>query len=223
MWVIPKLTPEFIERMEDVLDLYAKPYDPSEPVLCFDEKSKQLLEDTRTPIPAGPNHLRKNDYTYKRNGVRNIFLAVEPKGGYRQVQETARRTRQYFAHEIDRLLKLPRYRISKTIHLVCDNLNTHNEKSFTQTFTEKKARRILSRIRFHYTPKHASWLDMAEIELSILERQCLKKRIPTQEVLSQEIALWQQRRNRAHATIHWKFTIQDARKAFKDYTMTNSV
>lgn len=223
MWVIPKLTPEFVEKMEDVLNLYEKPYDPLQPVLCFDEKSKQLLEDIQAPLPAKPNHLRKNDYTYKRNGVRNIFLAVEPKGGYRQVRETASRTRQDFAHEIDRLLKLPRYRFTKTIHLVCDNLNTHNEKSFTETFGEKKAGRIFSRIRFHYTPKHASWLDMAEIELSILERQCLKKRIPTQEVLSREIALWQQRRNRAHATIHWKFTTQDARKAFKDYNMTNSV
>ena len=215
MWCIPKLTDEFITRMEDVLTLYEKPYNPDEPVICFDEKSKQLLKDTRAPILAKPHRSLKRDYTYKRNGTRNIFMSIEPKGGQREARETARRTRIDFATEVNRVIRLPRYRKAKTIHLVADNLNTHNEKSFIETFGEKKAKRILFRIRFHYTPKHASWLNMAETELSIIGRQCLKRRIPTKEMLKKEIAIWQRNRNRARATINWKFTAKDARRAFK--------
>ena len=215
MWCIRKINDEFIQCMEDVLNLYEKSYNSDEPVICFDEKSKQLLGDARMSIPANPHQSLKRDYTYKRNGTRNIFLSVEPKGGHREVRETARRTRPDFATEANRVIALPRYRKARTVHLVVDNLNTHNAESFIQTFGEKKAKRILSRIQFHYTPKHASWLNMAETELSILERQCLKRRIPTQEMLSKEIAIWQRNRNRVHATINWKFTAKDARRAFK--------
>jgi DDE superfamily endonuclease len=168
MWCIPKLTPEFIERMEDVLDLYAKPYNKKEPVLCFDEKSKELHEDARPHKKTKPHTLRRRDYEYVRKGTKNIFVTVEPKGGYRNVHMTARRTCSDFAHEIKRITSLSRYRNVHKIHIVLDNLNTHYEKSLIATFGEQKTIEMMRRIQFHHTPKHASWLNMAEIEIGVM-------------------------------------------------------
>ncbi len=201
--------------MEDVLTLYAKAYNVREPVLCFDEKSKQLIEDTRTCIPTKEGRVRRRDYEYKRNGTQNIFVTIEPKGGYRNVMITEKRTRTDFAKAIRHIVDLPRYRFATTIHLVLDNLNTHTAKSFYQTFSKKEADRILSRITFHHTPKHASWLNMAEIEIGVLDRQCIKGRVPTKAKLVQKIGQWQHIRNARKEMIHWKWTVTDARRRFR--------
>lgn len=215
MWCVPKITPEFIERMEAVITLYQKPFNPEQPVICVDEKSKQLISDTRAPLPMNrEGKLLRQDHEYKRNGTRNIFLAVEPKGGKRLVKVTARRTKQDFAQFIKELADND-YPAAKKIHLVCDNLNTHFEKSFYETFPKPEAEALLKRIEFHYTPKHASWLDMAEIELSILDRQRIKGRIPTAKALISKIAVWEKWRNERKAVINWKFTVKDARETFK--------
>jgi transposase len=215
MWCVPTLTPEFIERMESLLSLYGKPYDPREPVICFDEKSKELRADSRPVIHTKERTPRKRDYEYVRNGTDNIFLAVEPKGGRREAKVTKRRTRTDFATEIKRIVELPCYRKTKKIHIVLDNLNTHFEKSFFETFPKEVARRLLRRIRFHYTPKHASWLNMAEIELSVLSRQALRGRIPDTKDLRRRVRQWKRTRNAKRAMIHWKFTTKDARNIFK--------
>lgn len=157
--------------MYDLLNLYAKPYNPLYPVICLDEKSKQLIAEIRTPIPMKPGEDEKYDYEYKRQGTRNIFVSVEPKGGKRKVRVTKRRTKQDFAKFVQGLVQ--DYGHAKKIHLVVDNLNTHFESSFYETFSKKEAKKILKRIKFHYTPKHASWLDMAEIEINVLSRQCI--------------------------------------------------
>lgn len=215
MWCIPNLTPEYIERMEDILTLYAKPYDPKEPVLCCDEKSKQLLEETRHTKNTQPGKPKRIDYEYKRNGTRNLFVTVEPKGGHREVTVTKRRTKQDFAKEIKRVITLPIYRETEKIHFVLDNLNTHFETSFLETFGKREAKNILKRIQFHYTPKHASWLDMAEIEIGILDRQCIQGRIPTEEALTEKIRLWSEERNKQKKTIEWSFTVKKAREKFQ--------
>lgn len=214
MWCVPKIDEEFIERMEDVLDLYEKPYNPEEPVVCFDEKSKQLLEDTRTTIPTQPGKPRRRDYEYKRNGTRNLFCSVEPKVGHREITDTDRRTKRDFAFEIRRIVTQT-YKQATKIHFVLDNLNTHCRKSLRETFGPRETRRLMKRICFHHTPKHASWLNMAEIELSILGRQALNQRIPDQHTLQRICTTYQYRRNKQHAIITWKFTKQDARKIFK--------
>ena len=215
MWCIPTVTPEFIERMEHILDLYQKSYDPQEPVLCFDEKSKQLITDTRPLQRAKEKRLAYRDYEYKRNGTRNIFMTVEPKGGHREVAVTTHRKKPDFAREIQRITKLHRYRACKKIHIVLDNLNTHFPKSLEETFGKTEAKRMLSRIQFHYTPKHASWLNMAEIEIGVFSRQSIKGRMGTEKKLKEHARIWQQGRNREHAMIHWKFTTKDARAKFK--------
>ena len=189
--------------MEHILDLYAKPYNPREPVLCFDEKSKQLIKDTRPAQAMKEKRLKHRDYEYERNGTRNIFMTVEPKGGYREAAVTTHRKKPDFAKEMERIAELPRYRTTKKIHIVLDNLNTHFDKSFTETFSARKAKRILSRIKFHYTPKHASWLNMAEIEIG------------TEKKLKEHANVWQRGRNRERAMINWKFTTKDARAKFK--------
>lgn len=199
--------------MEDVLNLYEKPYNPIEPVICVDEKSKQLIQDTRKSFKAEKNKLKRIDYEYRRNGTRNIFLAVEPKAGKRRLKVTHCRKKPDFAQFIKELAK--NYSHAEKIHIVADNLNTHFEKSFYETFSKTEADHILKRIKFHYTPKHASWLNMAEIELSIAGRQCLNRRISTEEKLKQEIRYWQSYRNRKKIIIQWKFTVKDARKKFK--------
>ena len=212
MWVMPDLTPEFIERMEEVLDLYAKPYDPKEPVLCFDEKSKELRKDAR---PVIRDRITKRDYEYVRNGTANVFMTVEPKAGYRTTHATKRRRKQNFARETRRISKLPRYRKAKRIHIVLDNLNTHGKHSLVETFGIQESKQIMRRIEFHHTPKHASWLNMAEIELSILGRQALNQRIPDRSALRAHLKAWETRRNAQKKQIQWRFTKQDARRIFK--------
>jgi hypothetical protein len=217
MWCIGRITVEYRERMYDLLALYAKPYDPSEPVVCLDEKSKQLLEQTRRPIPARPGQVDKEDYEYKRAGTRNLFVAVEPKAGHREVEVTCRRTKpdfvafvQYLAQEV--------YAQARKIHLVLDNLNTHFRASFEVVMGTEVAKAFLSRVEFHYTPKHASWLNMAEIEIGILDRQCTGCRIGNEARLCSEVLAWEQRRNQEHRRIEWKFSRQDAdRKLSRHY------
>ena len=215
MWCIPKVTPEFVLRMEEVLDLYAKPYNLREPVLCFDEKSKELHKETRRVKQTKEGEVRRHDYEYKRNGTRNIFMTVEPKGGHRETEVTLRRTRSDFAEEIKRISELSRYKEATIIHVVLDNLNTHNEQSLIVAFGKEEAALLMQRIRFHHTPKHASWLNMAEIELSIMEGQCTKRRIPDMHVLQKELRAWQTRRNEEGALMHWRFTRDDARRVFR--------
>ena len=216
MWCVAN-TPEYIERMEHLLDLYALPYSADEPVVCIDEKSKQLLANTRETLPATGRASRRVDYEYKRNGTRNIFCAVEPKGGHRRIVATARRTKQDFARFVRELIDTD-YAQARIVHIVCDNLNTHFPTSFYETFPKEEADRLLSRIRFHYTPKHASWLDMAEIELSILSRMAIKCRVPTEKNLIFRVQQFQDRRNENHSVINWKFTKDDARRVFKYHT-----
>ena len=192
-----------------LLDLYARPYQKNEPVVCGDEKSKQLLEQPRTPIAASPGKPIKEDYEYKRAGTRNIFMAIEPKGGRRQAEVTARRTKRDFVQFISHLVKKVYTRAQK-IHLVLDNLNTHFRSSFEEVLGLKQAAKLLERVEFHYTPKHASWLNMAEIEIGIMDRQCTGCRLPNEQILRSEVVAWANRRNQARSTIDWKFKRQDA-------------
>jgi transposase len=216
MWCIPKVTPEFLERMYDVLDIYAKPYDPKEPVICLDEKSKELHTDARIHKPTEPGSVRKRDYEYVRHGTTNIFMTVEPRAGFRTTQVTERRTRTDFAKEIQRIVSLKRYKHADRIHIVLDNLNTHNEKSLVEAFGTEKTKRLMERIQFHHTPKHASWLNMAEIELSIMERQCTRGRVATTDELKRKLRIWNHDRNSEKKIIHWGFTKQDAKEVFKE-------
>lgn len=209
MWCIGRISAEYRERMYDVLALYAKPYDSKEPVICLDEKSKQLLEQTRQPLAASPGHVAKQDYEYRRAGTRNLFVAVEPKGGRRRVEVTCRRTKPDFVGFVQSLVT-GAYASARTIHLVLDNLNTHFRAAFEQVLGLEAAKQLLSRVEFHYTPKHASWLNMAEIEIGILDRQCLGRRIGSESCLRAEVAAWEQQRNLAGYRIEWKFTRQEA-------------
>ena len=197
-------------HMEDVLDLYAEPYDPARPVVCFDETSTQLLADTRPPIPAKPGRPRREDYEYVRGGTRNLFLTCEPLAGWRHVAVTERRTTQDFAHQM-RWLVDEAYPDVPEIRVVLDNLNTHRTASLYQTFPAEEARRIAKRLEFHYTPKHGSWLNMAEIEFSIFSRGCLGQPLPDEESLCLEVLALEEERNQALARINWRFGIQDAR------------
>ncbi len=199
--------------METLLDLYAREPNPNEPLVCMDEKSKQLLMDIRTPMDMKEGRSKRSDYEYKRNGTRNIFLAVAPYEGLRYCRVTKRRTKKDFAEFITYLVD-ERYADAKRIHLVCDNLNTHFPSSFFETFPQEEAERLLARFEFHYTPKHASWLNMAEIELSILGRQCINIRIPTEEGLLERMSAWEGVRNALRSKIQWKFTVTDARQKF---------
>ena len=201
--------------MENVLNLYEKPYNPDEPVVCFDEKSKQLIESARKSKPIKTGSPKRTDYEYERNGTRNIFMAVEPKAGFRKTKVTSHRKCPDFAKFIKELTNLNRYQNSKKIHIVLDNLNTHFEKSFHKTFSEKEAKKVSDRIKFHYTPKHASWLNMAEIEIGIMDRQCIGKRISNKKSLVENISIWKRDRNKQQIKINWKFTKREARKAFK--------
>lgn len=201
--------------MEDILTLYAKPYDPREPVICIDEKSRQLVADTRPLTHTKEHKPRRRDHEYVRNGTRNLFVTVEPKGGYRTITVTSRRTRADFAGEMQRIVNLPRYQDVDTLHVVLDNLNTHFEKSFYETFSKEEADRILAKVRFHYTPVHASWLDMAEIEIGILDKSYLGVRVPDEKTLASRVACCMRERNDAQATIDWTFTVKKARKKFK--------
>ncbi len=196
--------------MEDVLDLYAEPYDPQRPVVCFDETSTQLLGETREPLPMRPGQPRRRDYEYVRAGTRNLFLTCEPKAGWRHVAITQRRTMQDFAHQM-RWLVDDAYPDAPVIRVVLDNLNTHRMAALYETFPPAEARRIAKRLEFHYTPKHGSWLNMAEIEFSILARACLRGRHPDAESLEQAVNANLSERNNMAAIVNWRFSTWDAR------------
>ena len=209
MWCIGKLTEEYRRRMYDLLALYAKPLRRDEPVICIDEKSLQLLGHSREPLPMAAHAAYKQDYEYKRNGTANLFVAVEPKAGQRIVSVTEQRTKVDFVAFVGDLLA-GAYATARRVHLVLDNLNTHFRKCFDDVLGKRAAAKLLRRVQFHYTPKHASWLNMAEIEIGVLSRQCLDRRIPSKQLLRSEVDAWQQARNAIQKTIEWTFTRQDA-------------
>lgn len=209
MWCIGRLTEEYRQRMYDLLDLYARPFRPREPVICLDEKSKQLLKNSRTPLPLRPGMPVRQDYEYVRAGTCNLFVAVEPKGGRRTVLVTDRRAKPDFVAFVQYLLEQV-YVTAHRVHLVMDNLNTHFRKCFEDVLGVKAAKALLRRVIFHYTPKHASWLNMAEIEIGILDRQCLDRRWPNRATLVAQVDAWQQCRNDDRRGIVWSFTRQDA-------------
>lgn len=205
--------------MEHILELYQKPYDSRRPLVCFDEKSMQLLAHITDPRILKPGQAIRQDYEYKRNGTRNVFLFVEPKAGTRHVLVTNRRTKRDFAFAMRYLVDVI-HPEAECIDVVMDNLNTHHYHSLVEFFGKQEADRIWSRLQIHYTPAHASWLNMAEIELSILSKQCLARRIPTEWTLITEIVAWEQARNEKKAKIRWNFTVDDARKVFKEHYPT---
>ena len=201
--------------MEDVLAVYTRPHDAARPLVCLDETSKQLVAETRAPMAVAPGRPARHDYEYKRNGVANLFMLFAPLEGWRHVKPTARRTAIDYAHVLKELsdVHFPR---AETIVLVQDNLNTHAPSSLYEAFPPDEARRIAERFEWHYSPKHGSWLNMAEAELSILARQCLARRIPDVPTLEQQVSAWILRRNKHHAKADWRFTTQDARIKLKN-------
>lgn len=210
----PEQNGDFVAAMEDVLEVYQRPHDPLRPVVCLDEQSKQLIRETRTPIPAAPGRPERCDYEYERNGTANLFMLFEPLGGQRQVKVTDRRTKLDFA-EVIRELVDGQYPSASKIVLVMDNLNTHKIGSLYDAFAPAEARRLIEKLEIHYTPKHGSWLNMAETELSVLTKQCLDRRIPDRAMLTREVAAWVKSRNDAHAKIDWRFTTDKARIKLK--------
>lgn len=210
-WCIPpKANAEFVWKMEDVLEVYRRPYDARRPVVCIDETSKQLIGEVRTPVPAAPGQVAHYDSEYVRNGVANLFMICEPLAGRRDVEVTDRRTKKDYA-ECLRKLSDEMYPDAERIVLVQDNLNTHSPASLYEAFEPSEAKRLTERFEFHYTPKHGSWLDMAEIELGILGRQCLSQRIDNIDRLRNETKAWEKDRNNAGAKVNWQFTTADAR------------
>ena len=210
----PKQNADFVAAMEDVLEVYHRPYDPKRPVVCLDEQSKQLVKETRTPVAAKPGQNRREDYEYERNGTANIFMLFEPLACWRHVKVTKRRTKVDFAHLLRELVDDLDPDAEKIV-LVMDNLNTHKTASLYEAFPPEEARRIIEKLEIHYTPKHGSWLNMAETELSVLTRQCLDRRIPDRDLLQSEIDAWQTHRNEAEATVDWQFATEDARIKLK--------
>jgi hypothetical protein len=206
--------------MEHILELYQKPYNSRHPMICFDEKSVQLLAHLTAPLALKPGQTLRQDYEYKRNGTRNLFLFVEPKAGTRHVLVTNRRTKQDFAFAMRYLVDVI-YPEAECIDVVMDNLNTHHYHSLVEFFGKQEADSIMNRLQFHYTPEHASWLNMAEIELSILSKQCLSRRIPNEWTLITEIVAWEEARNEKKAKIRWNFTVDDARNVFKEHYPTS--
>lgn len=200
--------------MEDVLAVYQRRYDPKRPVVCMDESSKQLLADTRTALPMEPGQIQRYDYQYVRQGVANLFIFFAPFENKRRIKVTDRRCRRDWA-EAMRELSDQDYPNAEKIVVVMDNLNTHSPTSFYETFPPEEARRLVERFEFHYTPKHGSWLNMAEIEFSALARQCLKQRIPNTECLNREVHAWAKYRNQKSTSINWRFTTEDARIKLK--------
>jgi hypothetical protein len=199
--------------MEKVLDVYRRPYDPKFPVICMDESPRQLIDEVKTPIPAAPGRPARHDYEYKRHGVCNVFMANEPLAGKRMVKITERKTKQDWACFIAEIEG--RHNDAEKITLVMDNLNTHNPGSLYEAFPPDQAKKLWDRFEFVYTPKHGSWLNMAEIELNVLIRQCLNRRIPEMATVTTEVEVWQNHRNTQNATINWQFTTKDARIKLK--------
>jgi DDE superfamily endonuclease len=200
--------------MEDVLDVYTRPYDPRRPLVCMDEVAKQLLRDTRQPLPAAPGRPARRDFEYERGGVVNIFLFCEPLHARRWTDVTAQRTKVDWAHQIKHLVDR-RYPDAERIVLVMDNLNTHSPASLYDAFPPAEAKRLADKLEIHHTPKHGSWLNIAEIELSVLSRQCLDRRVPDLATLQREVAAWQDDRDRTATAVNWRFTTADARIKLK--------
>lgn len=214
-WCIPpKVNAEFVCAMEHVLDLYHQPYNPDEPLVCLDETTKQLTAEVIEPLPPRPGQPQRFDTLYRRNGVATIFMLFEPLRGWRRVAAVESKTRLDWAGQIEQLLTVD-YPQARRIHLLQDNLNTHNGASLYAAFAPQKAHAMLKRLQFHYTPKHGSWLNVAEIELSILSRQCLNRRIENMAVLQQEISHWENDRNHRANKVQWQFTTEDARIKLK--------
>lgn len=210
----PNQSADFVAAMEDVLDVYQRPYDPLRPQVCLDETSKQLTKEVRVPIRAAPGRPARVDSEYERNGTTNLFMMFEPLRGWRHVEVTERRTKIDFAHVIRDLVDV-HYPDAETIVLVMDNLNTHKPASLYEAFPPDEARRLTEKLEIHYTPKHGSWLDMAETELGVLSRQCLDRRLPDRDSLTREVAAWEDARNTAESKVIWQFTTEDARIKLK--------
>jgi hypothetical protein len=221
-WCLPpKASAAFVAAMEDVLDLYHRPQAPTTPVVCVDETSKQHIKEIRDPLRVVQGTPSRYDAEYQRNGVSNLFMIFAPLDGFRHVEVTDKRTSIDFAH-ICRDIVDVHFPKAEKILLVCDNLNTHKPGSLYKAFDAQEAERIAEKLEFHYTPKHGSWLNIAEIEFSVLRRQCLCRRIPDQETLKREVQAWQNRRNQQGTTVHWRFTTDDARiKLKKLYPSSN--
>jgi hypothetical protein len=210
-WCIPpEADADFVCAMEDVLEVYHRPYDEKRPLVCLDEASKQLIGETVQPLPAEPGQLERFDYEYVRNGTINLFMISEPLLGWRQVAVTERRTAQDFA-EVLRWVVEDLHSEAEKVVLVMDNLNTHKLASLYETFPPEQARRIAERLEIHYTPKHGSWLNMAEIELSVLSGQCLNQRLESKEAVQQQVDPWKEERNERQKGVNWQFTTADAR------------
>ena len=210
----PDANAAFVAAMEDVIEVYHRPHDPDRPVVCVDETSKQLIVETRKPIPAAPGRPRRVDYEYQRNGTANLFMMFAPLEGWRDVKVTDQRAAIDYAQMLKELSDTHFPRVSKIV-LVQDNLSTHKPASLYEAFPAKEARRLVERFEWRYTPKHGSWLDMAECELSVLSRQCLARRIPDKESLTKEVTAWRDARNKTHAKADWQFTTADARVKLK--------
>ena len=206
----PDANAAFVAAMEDILEVYQRPYDRQRPLVCLDESSKQLIAETRVPIAAKPGQPGRHDYEYRRNGTANLFMMFAPLEGWRHVKVTDRHTAVDYAQVLKELSDT-HFPGSAKIVLVQDNLNTHKPASLYEAFPPTEARRLVERFEWHYTPKHGSWLDMAESELSVLSSQCLDRRIPDQQVLKVEVEAWEADRNRKHAKANWQFTTADAR------------
>jgi hypothetical protein len=200
--------------MEEVLDLYAEPYDEQRPVVCFDERPLQLIGETRTPLPPAPGRRQRYDFEYRRNGTGNVFALLQPRAGWRHMAVTAQRTAVDFAQQM-RVLVDTHFPEATVIRVVLDNLNTHTKASLYAAFPPAEARRLAKKLEFHYTPKHASWLNMVECELSVLNGQCLNRRLPDLETVRAEIQAWQAARNAYGATVHWHFTTPQARRTLR--------
>jgi transposase len=211
MWCIPKVDAEYVARMEDVLDLYGETADPKRPVVCFDESPTQLIGEVRQPIPAKPGQLQRYDCEYRRNGTANLFVFLDAHRPWRNVKVTERRAAEDFA-QCMREISDVHFPKAEKIRVVMDNLSTHSPSALYQAFPPAEARRVLRRLEFHYTPKHASWLNMVEIEIGVLRTQCLDRRIDSYKRLVSEVAAWQRQRNNSRARINWMFTVEKARK-----------
>ncbi len=210
MWCIPKVDAEYVARMEDVLDLYGEASNPKRPVVCFDESPSQLIGEERLPIPAAPGQLERYDFEYRRNGTVNLFVFLDAHRPWRKVKVTDRRTARDFAEYMRDLTDL-HFPEAERIRVVLDNLSTHSAAALYQVLPPAEARRVLRRLEFHYTPKHASWLNMIEIEIGVLRRQCLDRRIAEREKLATEIDAWERQRNASGARINWMFSTEQAR------------
>ncbi|MED5369491.1 MAG: IS630 family transposase [Myxococcota bacterium] len=212
-WCLAELTPEFIAQMESVLQIYSRPPDPRRPLVSFDETLKQLVEHVVDPIPAKPGKPEKVDHHYKRNGTAHVAVALAPHQGWRKVWVLENRKYQAFAHMMRELVDV-HFPEAEVVQVVMDNLNTHSPAAFYRAFPPAEARRVLNRLQFHYTPKKGSWLNMVEIEIGVLVRQCLNRRIGDRTVLAREIAAWEHTRNEAGATVRWMFNVEMAREKF---------